>query len=213
MIDDLVLAEIRRLEQFLDAARRSRPSPPPRAPALSPWRYWRAIPGTGELRGCEGDLSHRRRFLLRDAVDAAAAFDDVERIDLQDVAAGEAVGQDRARLLVVRIVEGRHHDAAVRQIEVDIARLQQPPARSRCACCAAARSSTTSMARPCASRAARRRRISFLHRLEIGMRLRRRRHADDHPSRRRRNRRCCRHGRRSRRPRSPRPARARDARR
>src|SRR5689334_15694665 len=61
-------------------------------------------------------------------MDAAAALDDVERLDLQNVASRKTSGDDLARLLVVAIVETRHDDTAIGKIEVDVARLERPSA-------------------------------------------------------------------------------------
>src|SRR5262245_33278412 len=69
-------------------------------------------------------IASHPRFLLCDAVDAAAALHDVERIDLHDVAPGEASGDDLAGIFVVTVAEGRHNHRAVRKIEVDIAHRQ-----------------------------------------------------------------------------------------
>src|SRR5580658_4581470 len=97
---------------------RSRPWRRLRARAPSPFRYWPCDPRSRRTAWPQ------RRFsscglLLGDAMDAAAAFDDVERIDLEDVATWKAVGNDFAGAFVVGIVEGRHHHAAVGEIEID----------------------------------------------------------------------------------------------
>src|SRR5882724_3323722 len=64
-------------------------------------------------------------------MDAAAALDDVERLDLENVATGKTGGDDLACFLVVAVVEPGHDDAAIGQIEIDVARLQSPAAPIR----------------------------------------------------------------------------------
>ena len=66
---------------------------------------------------------------MRNAVDAATAFDDVEGVHLENVAAGEAIGQHGAGFLVVQVVERGHDDAAIGQIEIHIRRRQRTAAR------------------------------------------------------------------------------------
>src|SRR3546814_17299720 len=82
------------------------------------------------------------RLLLGDAVDAAAAGQNVERRHLHDAAVGEGLGDDVAGGRVVGVIERRHDDAAVGDVVVhvgqrealasEIARFarQRPPNRS-----------------------------------------------------------------------------------
>ena len=62
-----------------------------------------------------------RRDLLGDAVDVAAAEEDLAGGDADDLAVGEGGGEDRGRLLVARRIEQRVDDPRVADVEVDVA--------------------------------------------------------------------------------------------
>ncbi len=109
-------------------------------------------------------------------------FHDVERVDLKNVAARKAFRDRLARFFVVRIIEGRHHHAAIGEVEIDIACGERPPARIGALLARledldhieAPSFGVARLAEP-ADR--------FAHRLVIGMGARGR-HADDHAARR-----------------------------
>src|SRR5208337_5391588 len=75
-------------------------------------------PDSGGFRGI-GRRAHG--FLLGEAVQGAQAPDKIHRVDPDDGAPGEEIGDDAERLTVVRIVEGGNEDGAVGDVEVRIA--------------------------------------------------------------------------------------------
>jgi len=56
---------------------------------------------------------------------------DIQRVNLDDFATGKAVGKHPARRTVFQIVESRHHDTSVHEIEIDVACRKQPAAPVR----------------------------------------------------------------------------------
>src|SRR5262249_48880558 len=108
--------------QLLEAERRPRP---PRAPLLQRRRRRaRAEVGTGagrERRRNDARLVPAGRDLLGDAVDVAAAEEDLAGGDADDLAVGEGGGEDRGRLVVAGRVEQREDDPRVGDVEVDVA--------------------------------------------------------------------------------------------
>src|SRR5882757_10354426 len=60
-------------------------------------------------------------FLLGEAVEGAQAPDQVDGVDADDLAVGEAAGDDVEGVAVVAVVEGGDEDEAVRDVEVGVA--------------------------------------------------------------------------------------------
>ncbi len=71
-------------------------------------------------------------------MDAAAALQDVLHLDLHHLAPRERGRDGLERRLVGRVLEGRHHDAAVGDVEVDVGKAEPSPvvagADGRAAC-------------------------------------------------------------------------------
>src|ERR1700751_783670 len=65
-------------------------------------------------------LRARRRYLLRNAVDAPSAEHDLVRAHARHLAIGKAAFEHLARAVVRALVEQREDDARVREIEVHI---------------------------------------------------------------------------------------------
>src|SRR4051812_46687318 len=61
------------------------------------------------------------RLLLGDAVDAASALHDVQSRYLDHLAVGEDLAQGPERLVIGGVLEGRHNDAAIGDVEVGVA--------------------------------------------------------------------------------------------
>src|SRR5262245_18786506 len=57
-------------------------------------------------------------------MNASAALNNIERVDLEDIAPRETPGDCGPRGLVVDIVEGRHDDPAVRNVQIHVAALE-----------------------------------------------------------------------------------------
>src|ERR1035437_5022884 len=62
-----------------------------------------------------------RGFLLGEAVEGAEAPDQVDGVDADDFAVGEAGGDDVERAAVIRIIEGGDQDQVVGDVEVGVA--------------------------------------------------------------------------------------------
>src|SRR5437764_2720943 len=98
--------------------RRTRPSCTTRSSgaATNPRRWQIRIPASWNLA--------LRWLLLRQTMERTQAPDEFAAIDREDLASGEGGLQDRDRFLVVRISKRRQQHAAVRDVEIRVARRQ-----------------------------------------------------------------------------------------
>ena len=94
------------------------------------WKQASGSPGPDQKSGNSAVVAQAttagklHRLLLRQAVERAEAEHEIHRVDADDGAVFEQLAEDAEGDAVVRVVESRHDDAGVADVEIRVARRQ-----------------------------------------------------------------------------------------